>query len=355
MLKQSIRALEAAGHECVLYTSAGPGFLDDTAASTHHLHWYRWSPNRYVRLFNFTLSQLWLMVRLLRYWREPVLIYANTILPFGAGLAGWFMRKPVWYHVHETMFQPPAFTKVLLWVMRKSACRLTFVSGYLQEYHSISNIPQAIVYNAISDEFRAAMSKWTPTSENLRVLMMCSLKKAKGIFEFIELAARMPDLEFSLVISQSQAYIDQFLGKTTCPDNLTIWPVQKNVHPFYANADVLLSLSHPLEWPETFGMTIVEGLCYGLPALVPQVGAPLEIVREGQEGFQRDMRALDTVEAALRRWNSEPALLDQMRTAALRRAEDFRRDRFEEEIVAEAGHAGHDLIFPASKALLPDA
>ncbi|MEO1448034.1 MAG: group 1 glycosyl transferase, partial [Bacteroidota bacterium] len=79
---------------------------------------------------------------------------------------------------------------------------------------------------------------------------------------------------------------------------------------------------------------------------VPTVGAPLEIVREGQEGFQRDMRELDTVVEALKRWSNDRPLFEQMQQAALRRAADFRRERFDREIVAEAGACLQPQVAP---------
>lgn len=298
VLAQTLRSMKEFGHEVDLYTSRGPGFLDHAPASRWIHHWYKWSPNKYIRLLNFTVSQVWLMIRLFKYWRQDVTILANTILPFGAGLAGWLMGKRVIYHVHETEFQPPAFTRMLLWVIRKSADKLIFVSKYLMDYHHFPSIPQTVVYNALPEEFvrKAELnSQNNGPKEDFEVLMMCSMKKAKGIFEYIALAKELPHLTFKLVISQTRDQIDRFLNGTSIPDNLQLFPVQQDVHPFYQQADLLLSLSHPIEWPETFGMSIVEGLSYGLPVIVPPVGAPLEIIEEGKEGFHIDMRELGKI------------------------------------------------------------
>ncbi|MEM7368419.1 MAG: glycosyltransferase family 4 protein [Bacteroidota bacterium] len=335
VLAQTLRAMQRHGHEVDLYTSKGPGFLDKAPASRWNHHWYSWSPNKYIRLLNFTVSQCWLMLRLLKYWRQDVTILANTILPFGAGLAGWLMRKRVIYHVHETEFQPPAFTKLLLSVIRLSAAKLIFVSKYLQNYHHFPGIEQEVVYNALPEEFvkkaKKNLSVSTP-SEDFEVLMMCSMKKAKGIFEYIELARELPHLSFKLVISQSQDQIDRFLQGEILPANLELFPVQRDVHPFYQQADLLLSLSHPIEWPETFGMSIVEGLSYGLPVIVPPVGAPLEIIEEGKEGFHLDMRELEKIVEKVAFLATHGEEWRQLSNQALEKAGKFSVEVFGKEI-----------------------
>jgi len=336
VLKDAIGALKQAGMPVDLYTSKGPGFLDDAPARKYP-HWYRWSPNKYRRLLHFMFSQLWLFVRLLRYWKQPVLIYVNTILPFGAALAGWLMGKPVLYHIHETAFEPPAFTRFLLNIISLTASRLLFVSRYLQAYHHFAHIPSCVVYNALPEAFTARAlqtSSKRDSQQAFHVLMVCSLKKAKGIFEFIEIGRQLPQMVFSLVISQSEQHIARFLGSTSVPANVHIYPMQQDLHAFYAEADLLLSLSHPVEWPETFGMTILEGMYYGLPCIVPPVGAPLEIVREGVEGFHLDMREPVAIAEKIRWLAGQPEVMAGLSARARKRAQDFSMAAFRRQLQA---------------------
>ena len=44
---------------------------------------------------------------------------------------------------------------------------------------------------------------------------------------------------------------------------------------------------------ETFGMTILEAMPYGIPAIVPNVGGPLELVQHGYNGYCVDVRNLE--------------------------------------------------------------
>ncbi|NMB81772.1 MAG: glycosyltransferase family 4 protein, partial [Ignavibacteria bacterium] len=117
------------------------------------------------------------------------------------------------------------------------------------------------------------------------VLMIASYRKYKGIYEFAELARLIPDYTFNLVLSTTKSDIIQFKKDIGNINNLNIFPLQTNLHPFYSEAKLLLQLSHPESWIETFGLTILEAMIYGIPAIVPFVGGPTELVENGKNGY----------------------------------------------------------------------
>ena len=53
----------------------------------------------------------------------------------------------------------------------------------------------------------------------------------------------------------------------------------------YKNAGLVLNLSRVDQWVETFGLTIIEAMAYGIPVIVPPVGGPSEIVGNNVEGY----------------------------------------------------------------------
>ncbi|MEL7533936.1 MAG: glycosyltransferase family 4 protein [Bacteroidota bacterium] len=336
VLAHALNALEEAGREVHLYTSKGPGFLDEVTTSQRFHHAYRWSANKYIRLIRFFTSQIMLFFRLLQYWRKPVTIYANTILAFGAAVAGKLMGKRVVYHVHETAFQPAIFSKFLVGVMKATADKIIFVSEFLKDFHQIEDLDEQVIYNALSTDFVAQANAHSAPQkkDEFEVMMACSLKKEKGIFEYLALAEKMPALKFKLIISQTEAEIKRFLGDRIVPQNVNLLGLQSNMHPHYASADLLLNLSHPDGWIETFGMTIIEGMTYGLPAIVPPIGAPVELVESGKEGYQ--MNPYQVSEIADRIWllYSDEAKRKKMGKAAKSKAAQFRMEVFAQEIVA---------------------
>ena len=118
MLSQVIRAFQDKGGKLELYTGKSEsGFLSGLTPNHHH-YYYKRSENKLITLISFTSSQIVLFIKLLKYFNKDVVIYVNTMLPFGAALAGFVMRKPVIYHVHEISLTPVAFKRFLRGVIK---------------------------------------------------------------------------------------------------------------------------------------------------------------------------------------------------------------------------------------------
>ena len=110
VLSQVIKACENEAIEIELFTGKSEsGFLSGLTANHHH-YFYKRSENKWMTLVTFMSSQLILFFKLLKYMNKDVVIYVNTMLPFGAALAGFVMRKPVIYHVHEISLTPLALS-----------------------------------------------------------------------------------------------------------------------------------------------------------------------------------------------------------------------------------------------------
>jgi glycosyltransferase involved in cell wall biosynthesis len=60
---------------------------------------------------------------------------------------------------------------------------------------------------------------------------------------------------------------------------------------FLSNAAALL---FPIDWPEPFGLVVIEAMAFGVPVVVWREGAMPEIVDEGETGF-----VVDSIEAAV--------------------------------------------------------
>jgi Na+-transporting NADH:ubiquinone oxidoreductase subunit NqrB len=62
---------------------------------------YRWSSKIVVTLLLFLIAQMPLLFKLLYHVRKSDTVYVNTLLPFGALLAGKLKGAKVILHVHE--------------------------------------------------------------------------------------------------------------------------------------------------------------------------------------------------------------------------------------------------------------
>ncbi len=266
------------------------GFLTDIKGVHFHRTWYRFASNPWLRLVFYSWSQLMLMIKLLFILRKSDIVYINTVLPFGAAIAAKLKSCRVIYHIHEVSIRPKVLKWFLLYVVRNTANEIIYVSKYVKNTHNITNVESHVVYNAIEESFLESVTAKEQKSELTNVLMVCSLKKYKGVLEFLALANSHSKYHFKLVLNAQESEIKNFFHGIALPNNLTILPVQKNLHPFYHWADVILNLSRPDEWIETFGLTIIEGMAYALPAIVPPVGGILEVIENGVTGFAIDSR-----------------------------------------------------------------
>ena len=236
------------------------------------------------------ISQIvWVIVgffKVLSYCTKYDCVYINTILPGFAAIAAKCMGKKVIYHIHEKWILPNYKSKFGEFILNNVKAHHIFVSKYLQkQYLTIYSPDDEISYNKLGVDFLNKVEV-VPLENHHRnhVIMLASLNKMKGIDTFINVAKVMSDFKFTLIISSSMDKINEYF-RGNIPANVELLGRQSNIHPFLKNADFLLNLSDPAMCVETFGMTIIEGMAYGLPAIVPNAGGPTELVKNGVNGY----------------------------------------------------------------------
>lgn len=291
VLSQLLKHWAANDREVHLYTSGHEnGFLSEIQGVQYHKGWYTFQSNPWLRLVYFTLSQIILMIRMWSNVSKNDIVYVNTVLPFGAAILGKCKGARVIYHIHESTVNPSILKSFLFKIIEKAADDIINVSQYVEQSHKISRVKNHLVYNAIENSYLENVLPKSPSAQPKNVLMVCSLKTYKGVYEFLQLASDNGQFHFRLVFNASQIEIDAFFKNVIIPSNLTLYPSQNDLHTFYQWADVIVNLSRPDGWIETFGLTIIEGMAYGLPAIVPPIGGILEVIEDGVTGYAVDSR-----------------------------------------------------------------
>lgn len=322
VLSVVIKGLIKRGYQAELITGRGEGFLSGIDNLRYRRTIYNFNSKfKLLTLFLLLISQIQAFFMVLFSSRKDTIYYLNTITTFSAALACRLSGKKMVYHSHENMQQHKSLYGVYGTVYKWCNTKTIFVSQYVQST-AIGCRNSRVIYNGLSEQFLKQVVP-SPLTSKTDILMVCSLRRFKGIYEFAELARRLPEYSFVLVVSDSQQAVDKFVNQVQASKNLNVFAQQNNLHPFYHKAKLLLSLSNPKQWIETFGLTIVEAMYYGIPAIVPNVGGPTEIVEDGKSGYITDVHDIDDITQKIKELFENKNLYEQMSTRALEKSSQF--------------------------------
>lgn len=327
ILSQVAETLELNGIEYEIITSSHKyGFLNERKGKKTTV-FYKRSENKIVTLAYYLACQLHLFLICLKYYNKDVQFYINTMMPAGAAIAAGIIRKDVIFHIHETSVEPKILKKTLRLIIKIFSKKIIFVSNYLSRKEKFNNKTQIVVRNAITSKGKTQKK----INSRFIVIMACSLKTYKGIFELIEIAritSSHKKIEFQLIINADNDEIKNYIGEISIPVNLKIFPRQQDLHLFYSNSDLILNLSRPDQWIETFGLTIVEAMSYGIPAIAPPVGGPAEIVEDKKNGYLISCYDTDLISQKIIEIADNQELQMYLRKNSLEKFKEFDIDTF---------------------------
>lgn len=319
-----VKGLIQRGYEAEIITSSGEGFLSDIEGAGYRYTCYRWCKSSAQTMLRLMLSQAGVFFSCL-FGSKRHIYYINTIVPFGAIIACWLTRKRYVIHVHENMRQRKPlyrFLKQVYWLCNQ---KTVFVSNYLAR-QAVGCRDGIVAANALPDAFFDTARNYLqlhPERTGESILMIASLRRFKGIFEFAELAGKLPDFSFELALSAEIAEVECFKSETGLIPNLIVYASQANLHPFYQRARLLLQLSHPKDCVETFGLTILEAMTYGIPTIVPNVGGPAELVEDGVNGYTVDPLNLSYISKKIEELMNDDKLHKKLSDNALQKSKQY--------------------------------
>lgn len=351
VLKETIGAIQSqTGHAKLYLGSSGDGILSHCNIHITR-YWYHRSTHRILTLFTYFTSQVLLFCKLLgdHSIDKNATIYVNTLLPFGGALYGRLTGRKVIYHVHEISITPAPLKYLLSTIARLTSSLNVYVSDAHMQALLIANVPARRVYNALGSGFlfKAGQSTYAHRREGyFNILMIASLRDYKGVLEILALADMLHDqsaIRFALVVNDDEVAIKRYFSNRTLPKNFTVHPRTTDTAIFYDRASLVLNLSRVNQCVETFGLTILEALAFGIPVIVPPVGGPVELVADGVQGFHVDSRNLQLLkEKVLLLANNEELCLN-LSAECRKRAADFSPERFADnirQVIAEVRQEG---------------
>ena len=337
VLKTVVNGLIGKGHNVDLRTSRG-GVLDELKGQ-ENLHMrqynYKFSRNIGIRTMRYAWVQLQVFFIALGYiFKKDTVIYINTILPVGAALGGRLAGKRVIYHYHENAKAKSTAYRILAKIMQLIASDVICVSAYQRKFLRRKKRVH-IIPNALQKKFTGRI---IPDCENAfmqkRVLMLGSLKEYKGTDEFIAIAKELPEFNFELVLNENEENIATYwkTKKLTVPQNLTVYPRQEDVVPFYNKASLVLNLSDRHRFIETFGLTALEAMTAGLPVIVPTVGGIAEMVEDGKNGYRIDVQNREKIKETIKDILTDKELFISLSNNAQKCSKKYSRECMIEQI-----------------------
>ncbi len=325
VLKMVLSGLIQKGYQIELITSSG-GVLDILETKIRlHKYKYHFSNNPILTIIKYIWIQLYTFLFAFQYcFQKDVVFYINTLLPLGPALAGRIMGKKVVYHYHEDASVKGKFYQILAqwmqWIANDIICVSHYQSLYLTAKNKIKVIP-----NSLTPEFTERCCVDEKAQTNKTILMLSSLKEYKGTKEFIKLANDLQDYNFIIVINDTSSNIKQYLSTNHLipSSNLEIIDRQTDVVPFYKRSSIVLNLSNKKLFVETFGMTILEAMTFGLPVIVPTIGGVAELVENGANGYKIDVQDLDKIKEKIKMVLSDEILYRKLSDNAKRISEKY--------------------------------
>lgn len=324
------------GYEVGIVTSNTEGFLSEIKnVKVTKLH-YKWHRFFFVTVILYISAQFRMFFIAFNKANQYDVFYINTILPFGASFAAWLRNKTVVYHIHEFYLQKNFLSRVYNYFLKLTATKVIFVSRYLQNQYFL-RCTSVVIYNTLDKDFlnEVELTQNLYSYEKRQdILLISSLKEYKGIYNFIHLASLMPDYSFKMVLSVSQDQLDLKFSSIILPRNLQIFPVTPNLHSFYSSARVNINMSIPNKWVETFGMTVLESMSYGIPNIIPPVGGPCELVDDNVEGFHIHPENYYALVSKIKLLSTNNHIYSQMSMASYNKSKSFLRNKMADSITS---------------------
>ena len=300
-------------------------------------YFYKRFDNKFLTLVSYAFPQVILFFQMLKYLRVDCIFYINTMMPFGAALAAKLMSKYVIFHIHETSIQK-SLKLFLRFIIKHTASELVYVSKHLAQNEEFKGIKSKIVYNSLSRslEIAAKGNNYIRPESSFLVSMICSLKDYKGINELIEISKyckKNNNINFELILNANSKEITKYFKNKDVADNIKIYTKQSDLVPFYKRAQLVLNLSRIDQWIETFGLTILEAMAFGIPVIVPPVGGPTEIVRNEIDGFQISSYKTKEIAKKIIELSENHDLCHRISKNCIERSYNFSFNAFEKKII----------------------
>jgi glycosyltransferase involved in cell wall biosynthesis len=262
-----------------------------------------------LRLIATAIRSIPSSVRFLRRHR-PDVVYVNTIIqPFWIVLARC-MRMPVVCHVHEGEQSAPRWVQwalaTPLLLTRRIVINSRFSAGVVTRAMPRLSSRSAVLYNGVQGP--PGVTDPRPAIDgDVRLLFLGRLSERKGIFDAVDIVARLNHggtpavLDVVGAVTPGSEWIDDRLDRqirlAAIGDRVRFHGFDVDVWPHLERCDILLV---PSRLHEPFGNTAVEGLLAARPVVVSDAGGLPEAIEGSGAALASPPGDVESFAAAVR-------------------------------------------------------
>lgn len=186
---------------------------------------------------------------------------------------------------------------------------------------NIRVIPNSVDVTAFHPSLRESARKRFAFGDEKILLHASNFRPLKRVRDallvFERVARRMPARLLFLGDGPERAPLEEEVRRLRLRDRVVFLGTQDDVAPVFAAADLFV---FPSEF-ESFGLAALEALSCGVPVIATRAGGLPEVVRDGQDGYLRDVGDVEALAEAATRLLSEETLWRRFSSRARRRAE----------------------------------
>ncbi|MCA8909932.1 MAG: glycosyltransferase family 4 protein [Rhodospirillaceae bacterium] len=171
------------------------------------------------------------------------------------------------------------------------------------------------------------LREWPPApavTTPITFLLVGRMLHHKGVVEYVEAARRIkathPEVRFLLLggLDSNPSAISETQVVAWVNENIVEWPGHVPVRPWLAQASVFVLPSY---YREGLPRSTQEAMAMARPVITTDAVGCRDTTVDGENGFLVPVRDVDALEAAMRRFIVEPALIEPMGLASRRLAE----------------------------------
>ena len=232
---------------------------------------------------------------------------------------------PFAYHARNVDNNKSMFFKILRKILRK-AFIVICVSKTVQENLKLHN--SIVLYDSVVLRNLTQFSK-NIENKNIVVAAFASLIEWKGLEYLMQSYGYLKNKNKIYIRIYGNGTQENYL-KTLENDHITLCGFAKNTESIMKNNVDIICV--PSIDQEAFGRVPVEGYCFGIPAIVTNIGAQAEITIDGKTGTHVPIKSAKKIAEAIDFLVENPQIYKQMSENSLEYVKQFDMEIFNKKI-----------------------